>query len=248
MKGIILAGGAGSRLHPLTLTCGKSLLPVYNKPMIFYPLSMLLDAGVEEIMIISTPEDIPRFKELLNRYRLDISYAVQEFPEGIAEALIIGEEFIDGDNVVLTLGDNIFHGDLNLRKRIEDFKEGAFIFGIGVKDPERYGVIEISMGGKVITLEEKPEKSFSTDAVPGLYIYDHKASAFARTQEPSGRGELEITDLNLRYLGIHQLRAKILDSSVTWFDCGTYDSLLEASQFVQAIEKRTGKSFGEIWV
>ncbi len=243
MKGIILAGGAGTRLHPITYVAGKSLMPVYNKPMIFYPLSLLLEAGIEEILIISTPEDVPKLSILLDRYNINLSYAVQFKPQGIAEAFLIGENFVKGDDVTMILGDNIFYGGLDLKGAVENFNGGAQIFGIEVKDPERYGIIEID-GGRVISIEEKPKKPRSNLAVPGLYLYDNQVAAFTRELSPSGRGELEITDLNKSYLWNEQLIAERLPRGVTWFDCGTHDSLLEAAQFVQAVEKRTGRSFG----
>ncbi len=244
MKGIILAGGAGTRLHPITHVVGKSLQPVYNKPMVFYPLSLLLNAGIEEVLIISTPEDTPKLASLLDRYELDISYAVQFKPRGIAEALLIGENFVKGDNVALILGDNIFYGGLDLKCSVENFNGGAQIFGIEVKDPERYGIVEIADGGRVLSIEEKPKNPRSNLAVPGLYLYDNQVADLARELSPSGREELEITDLNRSYLWKEQLTAERLSDGVTWFDCGTHDSLLEAAQFVQAIEKRTGRSFG----
>jgi len=246
MKGIILAGGAGTRLHPITYIVGKCLQPVYNKPMIFYPLSLLLGAGIEDILIISTPQDVPRFKELLGRYDINLSYAIQYQPRGIAQALLIGESFVGEDDVTLVLGDNMFYGGLDLGSTVANFDSGALIFGIGVKDPERYGIIEIDNDGNVLSIEEKPQEPRSNLAVPGLYLYDHRAADMARCITSSARGELEITDVNLRYLQEGTLKAEKLPLGVTWFDCGTHDSLLEAAQFVQAIEKRTGRPFGGI--
>ncbi|MCX7794577.1 MAG: glucose-1-phosphate thymidylyltransferase RfbA [Thermodesulfovibrionales bacterium] len=245
MKGIILAGGSGTRLYPITIGTVKQLLPVYDKPMIYYPLSVLMLAGVREILIISTPGDIDRFKRLFNdgsHLGLNFQYAVQSEPRGIAEALIIGEEFINKDNVWLILGDNIFfgHGLPELLRRVSGYKEGATIFGYYVADPGRYGVVEFDPSGKVISIEEKPEKPRSNYAVTGLYYYDKDAPEIAKTLRPSKRGELEITDLNNEYLKRGRLRVELMGRGFAWLDTGTYDSLLDASEYVRIIEQRQG--------
>lgn len=245
MKGIILAGGSGTRLYPITIGTIKQLLPVYDKPMIYYPLATLMLAGVRDILIISTPEDIDRFKKLFNdgsQLGLSFSYAVQEKPRGIAEALIIGEDFIDEDNVWLILGDNIFfgHGLPELLRRVSNHKDCATIFGYWVADPQRYGVVEFDSSGRVISIEEKPEKPRSNYAVTGLYYYDGEAPKIAKTLRPSKRGELEITDLNNEYLKKGRLRVELMGRGFAWLDTGTYDSLLDAAEYVRIIEQRQG--------
>ena len=243
MKGIILAGGAGSRLDPLTRAIGKQLLPVYDKPLVYYPLSTLMDAGIRDILLISTPREVPLFERLLgtgNQWGINLSYAVQERPEGIAQALIIGADFIDGRPVALILGDNIFYGDLGFAELIASFSGGAHIFGYPVRDPSRYGVVEISPDGRAISIEEKPANPRSTYAVPGFYLYDGKVSAMAGEVEPSARGELEITDLNLAYLALGELTVTPFGRGIAWLDSGTHESLLEASNFVATIERRQG--------
>lgn len=243
MKGIILAGGAGSRLDPLTRAIGKQLLPVYDKPMVYYPLSTLMEAGIRDILVISTPRETPLFERLLgdgSQWGIDLSYVVQEKPEGIAQALLIGAEFIDGQPVALILGDNIFYGDLGLAERIDSFSVGAHIFGYPVNDPARYGVVEIGPDGHAISIEEKPAQPRSNYAVPGFYLYDEKAVALAGAIQPSARGELEITDLNLAYLALGELTVTPFGRGIAWLDSGTHESLLEASNFVATIERRQG--------
>lgn len=244
MKGIVLAGGSGTRLHPLTLGVTKQLLPVYNKPMIYYPLSVLLLAGIRDILIISTPEDTPLFKRLLgdgNQLGVSISYLSQSKPNGIAEAFLIGETFIGKENVCLILGDNIFYGShlSSLLQKARDQKEGATLFGFEVKDPERYGVVEFHEG-KAISIEEKPKKPKSNYAVTGLYFYDNQVIEIAKSLSPSSRGELEITDVNQEYLRRGQAVVHLMGRGFTWLDAGTYESLMQASQFVQVIEERQG--------
>ncbi|HQB38511.1 MAG TPA: glucose-1-phosphate thymidylyltransferase RfbA [Deltaproteobacteria bacterium] len=242
-KGIVLAGGAGSRLFPLTLVASKQLQPVYDKPMIYYPLATLMAAGIGDILLISTPQDTPRFQSLLgdgSRWGIRLSYAVQPEPKGIAQAFLVGEQFIDNQPVALILGDNIFYGKMNLDRIVNDFTGGARIFGYQVHDPERYGVVEFDCDGRVLSIEEKPQQPKSHYAVPGLYLYDHKVVQIAKSINPSARGELEITDVNLEYLRCGTLMVERLGRGIAWLDTGTHKSLLEASNFIETIESRQG--------
>ncbi len=248
MKGIILAGGSGTRLHPLTLAISKQLMPIYNKPMIYYPLSLLMMTGINEILIISTPQDTPSFQRLLGDGKnlgCRIEYAVQEVPNGLAQAFVIGEKFIGKDKVALVLGDNIFYGSgLGRLLQSNQTPEGGIIFAYHVSDPERYGVVEFDENNKVISIEEKPKRPKSHYAVPGLYFYDNSVVNIAKNLKPSARGEYEITDVNKEYLKQGKLKVSVLERGTAWFDTGTFASLMQASQFVQVIEERQGMHIG----
>ena len=247
MKGIILAGGAGSRLYPLTLVASKQLQPVYDKPMVYYPLTTLIEAGIREICLISTPQDLPRFRQLLGdgaAWGLQIEYREQARPEGIAQAFLIAESFIGPDAVTLILGDNVFYGGDSFQKAFSEFKSGATIFGYHVQDPERYGVVEFDASGRAISIQEKPKEPRSNYAVPGLYIFDNQVVDITNNLKPSARGELEITDVNVEYLRRGALRVYRLGRGFAWLDAGTSSSLHEASAYVQTIEKRQGIKIG----
>ncbi len=245
MKGIILAGGKGTRLFPLTLTISKQLLPVYDKPMIYYPISMLMLANIREILVISSPEDLPMFNRLLGdgcQWGVTFTYAEQPTPRGLADAFIIGDDFIGKDSVCLILGDNIFFGQglPKIMRQASETTEGATIFAYPVRDPERYGVIEFDDSGKAVSLEEKPQNPRSHYAVPGLYFYDDKVVGYAKSLKPSNRGEIEITDINQIYLSENNLNVKVLSRGTAWLDAGTHESLLQAANFIQTIEERQG--------
>ncbi len=245
MKGIILAGGRGTRLHPLTLAISKQLLPVYDKPMIYYPLSMLMLAGIRDILVISTPEDLPLFRHLLNdgnQWGLKFSYVEQDQPRGLADAFRVGADFVGKETSCLILGDNIFFGHSlpEILRRAASLTEGALIFAYPVRDPERYGVVEFDAVGKVISIEEKPKRPRSSYAIPGIYFYDSQVIEMAARLQPSARGEIEITDLNRMYLERNQLRVEALGRGYAWLDAGTHESLLQASTFIQAVEDRQG--------
>ncbi|MDG1822947.1 MAG: glucose-1-phosphate thymidylyltransferase RfbA [Flavobacteriaceae bacterium] len=250
MKGIILAGGSGTRLHPITLSVSKQLMPVYDKPMIYYPLSTLMSAGIRDILIISTPQDLPLFERLLgdgSQLGCSFSYAVQQEPKGLAQAFLIGESFIGNDSVTLILGDNIFYGS-GLRRKLQESinPNGGTIFAYSVHDPERYGVVTFDNDGKAISLEEKPKQPKSNFAIPGIYFYDNEVVSIAKSISPSKRGELEITDINRAYLQRNKLQVKVLDRGTAWLDTGTFSSLMQAAQYVQVMQERQGLRIGAI--
>lgn len=243
MKGIVLAGGSGSRLYPMSKVASKQLQPIYDKPMIYYPVATLMMAGIREILIISTPHDTPRFQDLMGdgtQWGIKLEYVVQPSPDGLAQAFLLGDKFIGSDNVTLILGDNLFYGRMGLSEAVKNFKSGALVWGYPVNDPERYGVVEFDETGRVLSIEEKPAKPKSRYAVPGLYVYDNSVIARAKSQKPSARGELEITDLNNTFLAEGTLRVEKLGRGIAWLDTGTTESLLEAGQFIHAIEARQG--------
>lgn len=252
MKGIILAGGSGSRLYPLTKVTSKQLLPIYDKPMIYYPMSVLMNAGIRDILIISTPADTPRFERLLgdgHQFGLNLTYKVQQSPDGLAQAFIIGEDFIGDDTVAMVLGDNIFSGhgfNEKLKVAVENAEsgKGATIFGYYVDDPERFGIVEFDKDGRVVSIEEKPEKPKSNYCVTGLYFYDNRAVEYAKALTPSARGELEITDLNRRYLDDGELNVELLGQGFTWLDTGTHESLVDATNFVKTVEQHQHRKIG----
>ncbi len=243
-KGIILAGGSGTRLYPITEVACKQLLPIYDKPMIYYPLSTLMECGVRDVLIISTPKDLPQIKQLFKSgadLGINIEYKVQDKPAGIAQAFLIGKEFIGNDDVMLILGDNIFYGAIDYQKYVGDFEGGALVFGYKVNDPERYGVVEFKENGSVVSIEEKPIKAKSNYAVTGLYLYDSKVVSIAENLKPSNRGELEITDVNNAYLKLNKLKVVKLGRGIAWLDTGTQESMLDAGEFIATIEKRQGQ-------
>jgi len=241
VKGVVLAGGAGGRLDPITRVASKQLQPIYDKPMIYYPLATLIEAGIRDILLITTPDDVPRFEDLLgsgDKFGINLEYAVQPEPGGIAQAFLIGEEFIDGDPVTLILGDNIFYGDIGLEDVVATLSRGAVVFAYPVRDPERYGVVEFDVEGRVLSLEEKPSRPKSKYAIPGLYVYDEQVVEIARSVKPSARGEVEITDVNRVYLERGELSVSVFDRGVAWLDSGTHDSLLDAANFIATVEHR----------